>query len=125
MFEKITRALHKAFAVLSDKRAGITVTDAVQNLKQQPAGTKYLLECTPEEAEQINMMLADIREQRKDLSELTPEERKKIFAAWSYPRALDFELDLGNTVFHVNARFDERTDEDVVSMVNRVIETKS
>lgn len=124
MFEKIKRLFRRAVDALSNKQGLMSIGQAVENLKPNEPGTKYVLECTPAEGEQIDMILADIREREQDLSRLSPEERKKVFETWAYPRALDFDLDLGSTLLHVNSKFNEHADEDIVTMVNRVIETQ-
>ena len=78
---------------------------------------------TPETDEEYDMLQEILSENRKRLPMLeamTKEERIKYFRNGLFPRKLDFDLDFGSTVIHVNTRFAENSKENVIERVRRV-----
>ena len=78
---------------------------------------------TPETDEEYDMFQEILSESRNRLSKLeamTKEERIEYFRRGLFPRKLDFELDFGSTVIHVNTRFAENSKENVIDRVRRV-----
>ena len=51
---------------------------------------------------------------------MSKEERIEYFRKGMFPRKLDFDLDFGSTVIHVNTRFAENSKENVIDRVRRV-----
>ena len=78
---------------------------------------------TPETDEKYDMLQEILSESRNRLSKLeamTKEERIEYFRNGLFPRKLDFDLDFGSTVIHVNTRFAENSKENVIDRVRRV-----
>ena len=78
---------------------------------------------TPETDEEYDMFQEILSESRNRLSKLeamTKEERIEYFRRGLVPRKLDFDLDFGSTVIHVNTRFAENSKENVIDRVRRV-----
>ena len=78
---------------------------------------------TPETDEEYDMFQEILSESRNRLSKLeamTKEERIEYFRRGLFPRKLDFDLDFGSTVIHVNTRFAENSKETVIDRVRRV-----
>lgn len=78
---------------------------------------------TPETDEEYDMLQEILSESRNRLSKLeamTKEERIEYFRRGLFPRKLDFDLDFGSTVIHVNTRFAENSKENVIDRVRRV-----
>ena len=78
---------------------------------------------TPETDEEYDMLQEILSESRKRLPMLeamTKEERIEYFRNGLFPRKLDFDLDFGSTVIHVNTRFDKKSKENVIDRVRRV-----
>ncbi|MBQ8551655.1 MAG: hypothetical protein IJ428_02445 [Clostridia bacterium] len=78
---------------------------------------------TPETDEEYDMLQEILSESRKRLPMLeamTKEERIEYFRKGLFPRKLDFDLDFGSTVIHVNTRFDQKSKENVIDRVRRV-----
>ena len=78
---------------------------------------------TPETDEEYDMLQEILSESRNRLSKLeamTKEERIEYFRKGLFPRKLDFDLDFGGTVIHVNTRFAENSKENVIDRVRRV-----
>ena len=78
---------------------------------------------TPETDEEYDMFQEILSESRNRLSKLeamTKEERIEYFRRGLFPRKLDFDLDFGSTVIHVNTRFAENSKENVIDCVRRV-----
>ena len=78
---------------------------------------------TPETDEEYDMFQEILSESRNRLSKLeamTKEERIEYFRRGLFPRKLDFDLDFGSTVIHVNTRFAENSKENVIDRVRRV-----
>ena len=78
---------------------------------------------TPETDEEYDMFQEILSESRNRLSKLeamTKEERIEYFRKGMFPRKLDFDLDFGSTVIHVNTRFAENSKENVIDRVRRV-----
>ena len=78
---------------------------------------------TPETDEEYDMLqdiLSDSQKQLPMLKAMTKEERIEYFRRGLFPRKLDFDLDFGSTVIHVNTRFAENSKENVIDRVRRV-----
>ena len=78
---------------------------------------------TPETDEEYDMLQEILSESRNRLSKLeamTKEERIEYFRRGLFPRKLDFDLDFGSTVIHVNTHFAENSKENVIDRVRRV-----
>ena len=75
---------------------------------------------TDEEYEMIQELLSESRKRLPILEAMTKEERIEYFRRGLFPRKLDFDLDFGSTVIHVNTRFAENSKENVIDRVRRV-----
>ena len=75
---------------------------------------------TDEEYEMIQESLRDSRKRLPILETMTKEERIEYFRKGLFPQKLDFDLDFGSTVIHVNTRFAENSKENVIDRVRRV-----
>ena len=75
---------------------------------------------TDEEYEIIQEILRDSRKRLPMLEAMTKEERIEYFRKGLFPRKLDFDLDFGSTVIHVNTRFAENSKENIIDRVRRV-----
>ena len=75
---------------------------------------------TDEEYEMIQEILRNSRKRLPILETMTKEERIEYFRKGLFPRKLDFDLDFGSTVIHVNTRFAENSKENVIDRVRRV-----
>ena len=78
---------------------------------------------TPETDEEYDMFQEILSESRNRLSKLeamTKEERIEYFRNGLFPRKLNFDLDFGSTVIHVNTYFDQKSQENVIDRVRRV-----
>ena len=78
---------------------------------------------TPETDEEYDMfqeILSESRNRLPKLEAMTKEERIEYFRRGLFPRKLDFDLDFGSTVIHVNTRFAENSKENVIDRVRRV-----
>ena len=78
---------------------------------------------TPETDKEYDMFQEILSESRNRLSKLeamTKEERIEYFRRGLFPRKLDFDLDFGSTVIHVNTHFAENSKENVIDRVRRV-----
>ena len=75
---------------------------------------------TDEEYEMIQEILRDSRKRLPILEAMTKEERIEYFRRGLFPRKLDFDLDFGSTVIHVNTHFDQKSKENVIDRVRRV-----
>ena len=78
---------------------------------------------TPETDEEYDMFQEILSESRNRLSKLeamTKEERIEYFRNGLFPRKLNFDLDFGSTVIHVNTHFAENSKENVIDRVRRV-----
>ena len=75
---------------------------------------------TDEEYEMIQEILRNSRKRLPMLEAMTKEERIEYFRKGLFPRKLDFDLDFGSTVIHVNTRFAENSKENVIDRVRRV-----
>ncbi len=78
---------------------------------------------TPETDEEYDMLQEILSESRKRLpilEAMTKEERIEYFRNGLFPRKLDFDLDFGSTVIHVNTHFDQKSKENVIDRVRRV-----
>lgn len=78
---------------------------------------------TPETDEEYDMLqdiLSESRNRLHRLEAMKKEERIEYFRKGLFPRKLDFELDFGSTVIHVNTRFAENSKENIIARVRRV-----
>ena len=78
---------------------------------------------TPETDEEYDMLqdiLSESRNRLPMLKSMTKEERIEYFRKGLFPRKLDFDLDFGSTVIHVNTHFDQKSKENVIDRVHRV-----
>ena len=72
---------------------------------------------TDEEYDMLQEILSDSQKQLPMLEAMTKEERIEYFRKGLFPRKLDFELDFGSTVIHVNTRFAENSKENIIDRV--------
>ena len=75
---------------------------------------------TDEEYEMIQELLSESRKRLPMLEAMTKEERIEYFHKGLFPRKLNFDLDFGSTVIHVNTHFAENSKENVIDRVRRV-----
>ena len=75
---------------------------------------------TDEEYDMLQEILIKSRNRLPKLEAMTKEERIEYFRRGLFPRELDFDLDFGSTVIHVNTRFAENSKENVIDCVRRV-----
>ena len=75
---------------------------------------------TDEEYDMLQEILSESRNRLPKLEAMTKEERIEYFRKGLFPRKLDFDLDFGSTVIHVNTRFAENSKENVIDRVRRV-----
>ena len=75
---------------------------------------------TDEEYDMLQEILSDSQKQLPMLKAMTKEERIEYFRNGLFPRKLDFDLDFGSTVIHVNTHFDQKSKENVIDRVRRV-----
>ena len=75
---------------------------------------------TDEEYDMLQEILIKSRNRLPKLEAMTKEERIEYFRRGLFPRKLDFDLDFGSTVIHVNTRFAENSKENVIDRVRRV-----
>ena len=75
---------------------------------------------TDEEYDMLQEILIKSRNRLPKLEAMTKEERIEYFRRGLFPRKLDFDLDFGSTVIHVNTHFDQKSKENVIDRVRRV-----
>ena len=75
---------------------------------------------TDEEYDKLQEILSESRKRLPILEAMTKEERIEYFRRGLFPRKLDFDLDFGSTVIHVNTHFDQKSKENVIDRVRRV-----
>ena len=75
---------------------------------------------TDEEYDMLQEILSESRNRLPKLEAMTKEERIEYFRKGLFPRKLNFDLDFGGTVIHVNTRFAENSKENVIDRVRRV-----
>ena len=75
---------------------------------------------TDEEYDMFQEILSESRNRLSKLEAMTKEERIEYFRRGLFPRKLDFDLDFGSTVIHVNTHFAENSKENVIDRVRRV-----
>ena len=75
---------------------------------------------TDEEYDMLQEILSDSQKQLPMLKAMTKEERIEYFRNGLFPRKLNFDLDFGSTVIHVNTHFDQKSKENVIDRVRRV-----
>ena len=68
----------------------------------------------------LQEILSESRNRLPKLEAMTKEERIEYFRKGLFPRKLDFDLDFGSTVIHVNTHFDQKSQENVIDRVRRV-----
>ena len=74
---------------------------------------------TDEEYDMLQEILSDSQKQLPMLEGMTKDERIEYFRKGLFPRKLDFDLDFGSTVIHVNTHFDQKSKENVIDRVRR------
>ena len=75
---------------------------------------------TDEEYDMLQEILSESRNRLPKLEAMTKEERIEYFHNGLFPRKLNFDLDFGSTVIHVNTHFDQKSKENVIDRVRRV-----
>ena len=75
---------------------------------------------TDEEYDMLQEILSESRNRLPKLEAMTKEERIEYFRRGLFPRKLNFDLDFGSTVIHVNTHFAENSKENVIDRVRRV-----
>ena len=75
---------------------------------------------TDEEYDMLQEILNESRKRLPMLEAMTKEERIEYFRKRLFPQKLDFDLDFGSTVIHVNTYFDQKSKESVIERVRRV-----
>ena len=75
---------------------------------------------TDEEYDMLQEILSESRNRLPKLEAMTKEERIEYFRRGLFPRKLDFDLDFGSSVIHVNTHFAENSKENVIDRVRRV-----
>ena len=75
---------------------------------------------TDEEYDMLQEILNESRKRLPMLEAMTKEERIEYFRKGLFPRKLDFDLDFGSTVIHVNSHFDQKSNESIIDRVRRV-----
>ena len=75
---------------------------------------------TDKEYDMIQELLSESRKRLPMLEAMSKEERIEYFRRGLFPRKLDFDLDFGSTVIHVNTHFTENSKENVIDRVRRV-----
>ena len=73
--------------------------------------------------EEYEMLQAIRRENEKKiplLEAMTREERIEYFRSRLYPQDINFDLDCGGTVLHVNSKFAKNSEESIACKVQRV-----
>ena len=75
---------------------------------------------TDEEYDMLQEILSESRKRLPMLVAMTKEERIEYFRKGLFPRKLNFDLDFGSSVIHVNTRFAENSEENVIDRVRRV-----
>ena len=74
---------------------------------------------TTEEYDMLQEILSDSRQRLSTLEAMTKEERVEYFRQGLYPQKLNFDLDFGSTVIHVNTHYDQKSQENVIDRVHR------
>ena len=75
---------------------------------------------TDEEYDMLQEILSKSRKRIPMLEAMTKEERIEYFRKGLFPRKLDFDLDFGSTVIHVNSHFDQKSNESIIDRVRRM-----
>ena len=75
---------------------------------------------TDEEYDMLQEILSESQNRLPMLEAMTKEERIEYFRNGLFPRKLNFDLDFGSTVIHVNTHFDQKSKENVIDRVRRV-----
>ena len=75
---------------------------------------------TDEEYDMLQEILNESRKRLPMLEAMTKEERIEYFRKGLFPRKLDFDLDFGSTVIHVNSHFDQKSNESIIDRVRRM-----
>ena len=73
-----------------------------------------------EEYDMIQELLSENRKRLPMLEAMSKEERIEYFRNGLFPRKLNFDLDFGSTVIHVNTHFAENSKENDIDRVRRV-----
>ncbi len=83
--------------------------------------TTYII--TTHSEEEYKMIQAILRENEKQipiLEAMTREERIEYFRRGLYPQSIDFDMDFGNTVLHVQSKFTKSSEDSINNKVQRV-----
>ena len=78
---------------------------------------------TTETDEEYDMLQEILNEGRKSLpmlESMTRDERIEYFRSRLYPQDINFDLDCGGTVLHVNSKFAKNSEESIAGKVHRV-----
>ena len=75
---------------------------------------------TDEEYDMLQEILIKSRNRLPKLEAMTKEERIEYFRRGLFPRKLDFDLDFGSTVLHVQSKFTKSSADSIPDKVQRV-----
>lgn len=75
---------------------------------------------TDEEYEMIQAILRENEKKIPLLEAMTREERIEHFRRGLYPQDINFDMDFGSTVLHVNSKFAKNSEESIAGKVQRV-----
>ena len=73
-----------------------------------------------EQYELFQSIIQDTEKRILMLEAMTQEERIEYFRSRLYPQDINFELDCGGTVLHVNSKFAKNSEESIACKVQRV-----
>ena len=89
-------------------------------MNEKDCKTIHILE--PKNDEQYELFQSIIQDTEKRIATLeamTREERIEYFHSRIYPQNINFELDFGGTILHVNSRFLKNSEESIAEAVQR------
>ena len=83
--------------------------------------TIHMIESTSDEQYELFQSIIQNAEKRITMLEpMTREERIEYFRSRLYPQDINFDLDCGATVLHVNSKFAKNSEESIAGKVQRV-----
>ena len=83
--------------------------------------TIHMIESTSDEQYELFQSIIQIAEKWITmLDPMTREERIEYFRSRLYPQDINFDLDCGATVLHVNSKFAKNSEESIAGKVQRV-----
>ena len=83
--------------------------------------TIHMIESNSDEQYELFQSIIQNAEKRITMLEpMTREERIEYFRSRLYPQDINFDLDCGATVLHVNSKFAKNSEESIASKVQRV-----